>query len=249
MSYFPSVDSTNRIARELAIGHGGVVLTDYQQAGRGRRGRTWSAPPNSSLLLSVLLAVPGGSLPGDVMTAAALAVSDAMRDETGLAVDLKWPNDILVGGRKVCGILAERDPVTALIIVGIGLNVNFSPDPSDPLAVAATSLCRELGRVVDRELLAIALLTRLNLWYRMLTERPDMVHEAWAARLAIVGRSLEVHDISGVWSGVAVEVQRDGALRVRDERGEIRTLYAADVSIRPANPGVASHHVQDGRLP
>lgn len=243
--YVPAVDSTNRLARELDITDGGAVITDYQEAGRGRRGRSWSAPPNSSLLLSVILPIAAGALQGDVVTVAALAVADAIRSETGLAVDLKWPNDILSRGRKVCGILAERDSASERIVVGIGLNVNFIPDPGDPLFTSATTLQSELGRVIDRESLAIALFSFLNLWYRMLTERADTVHATWSARLAIVGRSLEVHDVSGVWSGVAVALQRDGALLVRDECGEMRTLYAADVSIRTADAGSVSGRAAD----
>lgn len=232
--YRPSVDSTNLLARQLDLPHGAVVMADYQAAGRGRRGRSWRAPANTSLLLSIVLHTPGVSA-GDVMMAVALSVADAIASETGLPVDLKWPNDIVVRGRKLCGILAEHDTGSGNIVIGIGVNVNFIPDAADPITANATSVLRELGQPVDRESLALTLFTRLNLWYRMLTERADAVYDAWVARLAVVGKSLEVHDSSGIWCGTAVGVQRDGALRVRADRGEVRALYAADVSVRPAN--------------
>lgn len=230
--YLPVVDSTNKVARRLSLPHGAAVITDYQSAGRGRRGRAWQAPPRSSLLLSLVLHHPPGGPPTDVLTVAVLAVADTLADETGLDVSLKWPNDILVHGRKLCGILAEHNPETGQLVIGIGLNVNFVPDRADPLAANATSVQAELGRAIEREVLAVALFTRLNLWYRMLTEHADAVHQAWVTRLAIVGKPLEVHDNTGTWDGVAVAVRRDGALDVRDNRGEMRALYAADVSVR-----------------
>lgn len=230
--YLPVVDSTNRVARQLSLPHGAAVITDYQSAGRGRRGRAWQVPPKSSLLLSLVLQPPPGTPPSDVMTATVLAVSDALADGTGLDVALKWPNDILVHGRKLCGILAEHNAETGQLVIGIGLNVNFIPDRSAPLTSSATSIQGELGRAVDREALAVALFTRLNLWYRMLTEHADAMYQTWATRLAIAGKPLEVHDNTGTWNGVAVAVRRDGALDVRDHRGQIRSVYAADVSVR-----------------
>jgi BirA family biotin operon repressor/biotin-[acetyl-CoA-carboxylase] ligase len=232
LRYLPVVDSTNRVARRLSLPHGAAVVTDFQSAGRGRQDRSWQAPPKSSLLVSVVLRIPPNTSASDLVTIGALAVADAVADEAGLDVALKWPNDILVAGRKLCGILAEHDSVSGGVVIGIGLNVNFVPDRSDPLTAGATSIQAELGHIADREAVVVSLFTHLNLWYRMLTEHADAVHEAWVARLAIVGKQLEVHDNTGTWDGVAVAVGRDGSLAVRDQRGEIRPLYAADVSIR-----------------
>lgn len=232
--YLPAADSTNRVARDLCLPYGASVITDYQSAGRGRRGRAWQVPANSSLLLSVVLRPPAGVALADITVIAPLAVADAVMDETGLATTLKWPNDVLVDERKLCGILTEHDARTDRVVVGAGLNVNFVPDRSDPLTSNATSVQAELGAAHDREALLVALFTRLNMWYRMLTDHADAVHRAWVTRLAVAGRHLEVHDNTGTWEAVAIAVQRDGALVVRDHRGEIRPLYAADVSIRGA---------------
>lgn len=237
LRYLPAIDSTNRAARQLTLPHGASVITDYQSAGRGRRGRSWQAPANSSLLMSLVLCPPTGISLADLSAVAPLAVADTLADETGLTATLKWPNDILVDGRKLCGILSEHDAETGQVVIGIGLNVNFIPDLSDPLIGSATSVQAEIGRWVDREALAVTLFTHLNLWYRMLTEHAGAVHQAWVTRLAVAGKRLEVHDNTGTWDAVAVAVRRDGALVVRDRRGGIHPLYAADVSVRGVGLG------------
>jgi len=246
LRYFPEVDSTNRVAREFRgeWRHGTVILTDYQEAGRGRRGRIWTAPPRSSVLLSAVLRPPAHVRPVDTVMVAGLSVADSVRRETGLSVALKWPNDVLVGGRKVCGILAEGERQEgSWIILGVGINGNFDPREHEGIPESATSLLQELGRAVDREALTVTLLKSLDLWYHSLTHNPDDVFSAWASRLHTVGRPVTVVDQSGAWHGVATGVSRDGGLLVRDDTGEVRTVYAADVSIRDlrasqASPGV-----------
>ncbi len=235
LRYLPNVDSTNRVIRQLPGGevhHGLTLLAEYQELGRGRRGRGWNAPARSSVLLSLALLPPPGTPPGDLVMVASLSVVDAISGVTGLQTDLKWPNDVLSSGRKLCGILAERTPLGEYVIVGIGVNCNFDPSECSDIPPSATSLLSELGAEIDRTELVIALCTSMNMWYRKLTHEPGSVFEEWAKRLAIAGKPLEVHDNSGRWQGVAIELLRDGALLVGDSGGKIHRLYAADVSIR-----------------
>lgn len=164
-------DSTN--LRLLALARAGApawtaVVADSQTAGRGRGGRAWASPPGVALHFSVLLRP---SLAPDLLPlvtlAAGCAVADAVRAETGLRAGLKWPNDLLVNGRKACGVLceAETGPAGApAVVVGIGLNVNTPPDALPPRpAFPATSLAAEAGRTFDREALLRACLGALRI--------------------------------------------------------------------------------------
>jgi BirA family transcriptional regulator, biotin operon repressor / biotin---[acetyl-CoA-carboxylase] ligase len=237
LRYFLRVDSTNRIAADLEPGNwsdGTVVITDYQSAGRGRRGRSWIIPPGTGLLLSVMLAPPHTICPVDSVMLAALAAADAIKNFTGVSAEIKWPNDVLIGGRKVCGILAESASQggTPRLILGLGMNVNVDPALKPDFPPGATSLSWEVGRELDREELALHLFRSLNLWYRCLLEAPDTVFHAWAARLSCVGHPLLIIDARESWTGFGVGVQRDGGLLIRGEGDTVRTVYAADVSVR-----------------
>lgn len=234
--FYPSIDSTNRIARELAADswrNGTVIWTDFQSAGRGRRGRSWQAPPASALLLSVMLSPNGSTLPQVAVMPAALAVKDAIRETAGVEVSLKWPNDVVYARRKVCGILAEvMGPAgDQCVIVGIGINVNKGLH-SESFPDTALTLEEIVGYRVRRQDLALALVEHLNLWYGIFTEDQDTVLRAWSSSLHIAGKDVAVHDISGMWMGTVMDIQPDGALRVRDPEGVTRSVYAADVSIR-----------------
>jgi BirA family transcriptional regulator, biotin operon repressor / biotin---[acetyl-CoA-carboxylase] ligase len=230
-SYFEQVDSTNRVAAMLPVSSfkpGTVIVTDHQSAGRGRSGRAWMAPPRTGLLMSVVLEAP--PVPGDALLAVALAVVDALRS-LGAQPEIKWPNDILIRGRKVCGILAEsvaRDQ-RPYVIVGCGINVLAHPD-----LPGAGSVAEELGRPVDRTELAIEVFKCLDLWYRSLSERADGVFAAWLERLQTIGQEVVVSEMGGIWTGTATGVERDGGLQVRRADGSVRTVLAADVSIRSA---------------
>lgn len=237
LHYFPTVDSTNRVARELGPGHwriGTVVITDYQEAGRGRQGRSWVAPPCSSVLVSVLLEVPQAAMAADMSMVGALAGSQAIDRVTGLEVEIKWPNDLLVRSRKVAGILAEHSKQGGVerAVLGIGINVNFDPLYYQELPVRSTSLQAELRRPVSREDLLIAFFESLDSWYSRLTRDPDAIFSCWKSRLCTIGRRVHVFDTAGNWNGTALGVRRDGALQVRDGRGDVRSVLAADVSIR-----------------
>lgn len=235
--YLPEVDSTNRVLRERAADapqHGSVVITDFQTGGKGRLGRAWFAPPMSSVLLSVALGWPAQIPLSRCVMLAALATRDAIADATGLRGRLKWPNDILIDGKKVCGILAESGNglPPGILICGIGINVNFVPSRVAGVPSTATSLACELQRPVARESLVTSLFKRLEVWYRILIEEPLAVFTAWSSALQLKGRTITVEDASGVWEGVVRAPREDGALLVRKADGSSHLVYAATVSVR-----------------
>jgi BirA family biotin operon repressor/biotin-[acetyl-CoA-carboxylase] ligase len=164
-----------------------------------------------------------------------VAVADALHDITSVDASIKWPNDVLLSGSKTCGILVEnvRRSGRPYVIVGVGLNVNMGIRELETLGPGATSLSHYLGTCVSRERVAVGLFARLHMWYRCLQRDPDALFQAWTSQLDTPGRSVMVEDASGTWHGVAIDVRRDGGLRVRKDDGETRTVYAANVSIRP----------------
>jgi BirA family biotin operon repressor/biotin-[acetyl-CoA-carboxylase] ligase len=235
--YVPETDSTNRMAAALRPGEwrsGTAILTDYQRAGKGRQGRSWQAPPGTGLLLSILLHLPPPILASDGLMVGALAIADAIADVASLAPAIKWPNDVLIRGLKVCGVLAEfsEQADQRRLVLGIGLNV--SVDPTALGVAGATSVSAEAGHDISREDLAVALFKRLDMWYCALTEEPDAVFAAWRGRLETLGHPVIVLEAGSTWHGEAVGVHRNGGLQVRTAGGEIRTVYAADVSLRRA---------------
>ena len=224
MEWFARLDSTNRHVRDAAragAADGLVVVADEQTAGRGRRGRTWDAPPGSSLLVSVLLR--GAGDPHRAVMAAGVALAAAVDDVTGVHAGLKWPNDLVVADRKLAGLLAEADGDA--LVVGAGCNVNWDAFP-DELAATATACNLEAGRPVDRDALLDAFLDELA----AALGRGDAVVDDYRARLATVGRTVRVEHVRGDdVVGSAIGVTDAGALVVRDDAGVEHTVIAADV--------------------
>lgn len=238
----PATQSTNAVVREQA--HSGapeglVVIADAQTGGRGRLGRSWLSPPGVGIWMSILLRPGLPAADAQRLTlAAAVAVADAIAAVSGLQAGIKWPNDVMIAGRKCSGILTEvetgGDRVTAAV-VGIGINVNtpsFAPD-----LTAATSLLIERGgRPVARAPLAAAVLLRFEQAYRQLLAgefRP--VLDRWRALSVTLGRRVQVMPVGDQpYAGWAEAADDDGALRVRLDSGEVRRVLAGDVSIRSA---------------
>jgi BirA family biotin operon repressor/biotin-[acetyl-CoA-carboxylase] ligase len=218
---FDEVDSTQSVAR--ALPPGSAVVADRQSAGRGQYGRTWTARTGSSLLLSVVLDPPPALRRAVVLTAwAAVAVGDAVRDLAGLDARIKWPNDLLVNGKKVCGILIEQGPVTAC---GIGLNVTQSADEfADDGLPDATSLAAETGIRFAVRHVADGVLRALDRTYvRLLSGDLRPLEDEWNVRLNLPGGHVVVGPIDGPpfpgrlralrFDGVEI-VTADGAVRV-----------------------------------
>jgi BirA family biotin operon repressor/biotin-[acetyl-CoA-carboxylase] ligase len=236
--HFPTVGSTNDLARAQAsagMAEGLLVLAEEQTAGRGRYARRWEAPCGSSVLASLLLRPT--FLPPErafLLTAlAALAIAEAVTRQTGLAVELKWPNDVLVAGRKVCGVLVELEGTAARLewaVLGWGLNVNvdFSADPE--LGARATSLAAAAGRPFPRLPLLLACLARLETHYETLRAgRGEEVWDGWRARLGMLGREVSVSAPEGTFGGRALDVALDGALLVQRDDGRVERVLAGDV--------------------
>lgn len=236
---FERIGSTNDLARDYAragAADGLLLLAEEQTAGRGRLDRSWWAPPRTALLMTLLLR-PALALAqaGQLTMCLGLGAAEGIAEVTGVTAQLKWPNDLLVGGRKLGGMLTELDADGGQLnyaVLGLGLNVNvdFARDGAPPdVAALATSLLRETGREVDRVTLLAAILSRTEGWYdRALTgESP---HEAWAARLDTLGRRVRVTTTVGALEGVAVGVTPEGALLVRDYGGAVRTVWSGDVT-------------------
>ena len=253
--YLASTGSTNDWLKEKASSassssHGTVVHTDYQTAGRGRMGRSWQAPPGTSLLVSALLRPdwPANRSTWPMMLAG-LAVAEAVEQVTGWPVALKWPNDIVVcvgnreddgAWRKLGGILVDAGmaPTGKLqsVIVGIGLNVNIVPEELPPAgtgALRASSLLALGGQRVPRRPLLLALLQRLERRY----DEADGGQSPWAAwgeRLMTTGRPVEVASpgSSASLKGLAEGTDEQGHLLVRDSTGRLHTVAAGDASLR-----------------
>lgn len=232
--------STNRDAHRLAqqgYPPGTVVTTDAQVGGRGRFGRTWHMRERASIACSVILrpTLAPAELAKLGMAAAIAAV------EAGRAADVpaqvKWPNDIVVSERKLGGVLCEASLQGAAVqyaIVGIGLNVNDDFRDRPELRATATSIQLFTGRPADRSTLLIRLLRELDRWTAETRPQPALL-SAWAARCATVGRTVTVHDAHSdqrIASGLAIRLEPDGALLVRQPSGKTRRFDYAAVSVR-----------------
>ncbi len=230
--YHPALDSTNSTAMALArqgAAEGMLVTTDDQTAGRGRMGRVWQSLPNEQLALSLVLhpTFP----PQFLVMASALAVAEAIEITTGLRPGIKWPNDVLVGGRKVCGILIETSE--AIAVLGIGVNVNGSLANSHELAARATTLAAALGHPTAREPIFIELVRRLDRLYAALKaggERAQrLMRDSWRARLVTLGQHVTIQQAESTLTGVAQDVDESGALILVADDGTRQTVTWGDV--------------------
>jgi BirA family transcriptional regulator, biotin operon repressor / biotin---[acetyl-CoA-carboxylase] ligase len=209
--------STNDRARELASAgapHGTLVTTDHQVAGRGRQGRTWASPARRALLMSLVLR--------EVTPLLTIAAGVAVADAVGAGASIKWPNDVLLDGRKVAGILAEARPREGWAVLGIGINVALRPDdfPPDLRDRAGT-----LGRAPEDVPVVLAVV--LAALERRLAQPADRLLDAWRARDALAGRVV-------AWDGgrgTADGIDEDGRLRVRLDAGATTVLDAGEVHL------------------
>ena len=242
LHYFPEVGSTNDIALQLAQSaapEGTAVLADVQTTGRGRRGRTWFSPPGAGLYLSCLVGVDGATALPLVSLAAGVAAARAVIATTGLPVELKWPNDVVIGRpwRKLAGILCESTgvgPRPDLVVVGIGINLQAAAFPPE-LSNVATSVEIELGRPVERAPLVRECLTRLLAEMRRLRDgrRADVLQD-WRvlARATVEGRWVRWPDRQRERRGLARGIDTDGALIVECE-GRRERIIAGEVTWEP----------------
>ena len=237
-----SVSSTNDAARELAArgaSEGTCVLAREQTAGRGRQGRSWSSPAGGGVYLSVILRPEIKAAGSAVLTlAAAVAVAETLKLDFEVAADIKWPNDVLVSGRKICGILIESAIEGELIqyaVMGIGVNIAEQSFPEE-IAHSATSLLLESGRLITPEDFLKLLLLRLEHWYTTATSRPDRVIARWQ-ELSSYARGCAVRVHSSDWSieGITRGLSATGALIVELSDGSTREVHSGEVTLRAAD--------------
>jgi BirA family biotin operon repressor/biotin-[acetyl-CoA-carboxylase] ligase len=237
------VDSTNRLAMDRAeagAGRGLLVVADRQTAGRGRRGRSWSAEAGESLLLSVVVRPPSSVdrwewLPLAAAVAVARAVRETVRTAPAPRIRVKWPNDVLVEGLKVAGILVERRSANGgpgSAVVGVGLNVNQERFPAE-LAGSATSLRMASGRRLDRSRVAVRLVDELDRALDAWDRGDQSIRTSYRDLLEGVGRPVEVRRFEGddVVPGILEGVDESGCLRLRTRSG-VRIFAAGDITFR-----------------
>jgi BirA family transcriptional regulator, biotin operon repressor / biotin---[acetyl-CoA-carboxylase] ligase len=248
-----STGSTNadllaRAGADPAVPEGQVLVAEEQTAGRGRLGRTWTSAPGASLMFSVLLrpaAVSAGRR-GWLSLLTGVAVASAVRSVTGGTVDavLKWPNDVLVGERKLAGILAEQSPDNAAVVIGAGVNVATPADalPVSPSGIPATSLLVE-GASVARDALLLEVLRQFERWYVAFRADPDPVRtgllDAYRPLCATLGREVRVElPVGRFVTGTATDLDPDGRLLVADDSGSRPMAISAGdvVHLRLASP-------------
>ena len=238
IEWHDEVSSTMDLAGQAALdgaAAGLVILADRQTAGRGRQGHHWASPAGAGLYFSLIVRPTGGAALTTI--AAGAGVRGGILQATGLAADLKWPNDLLVGRRKLAGILAEAHGLGAVpsaIVVGVGINVRTAPLPPD-VEPRATSLESELGVPADRGIVLAAVLERLTERLASL-DRGDAgdILQAWrAAAPSAAGSRVEWDTLAGPRTGITDGIDDDGALRVltasgmeRIVSGEVRWLQA-----------------------
>ncbi|MCL2669167.1 MAG: biotin--[acetyl-CoA-carboxylase] ligase, partial [Syntrophaceae bacterium] len=228
LHFLEEVDSTNRLALTLARSgapEGTVVLADRQTAGRGRLKRPWQSPPGCNIYASLLLRPPiSPSLAPGLSLMTGVAVAEAVRRYCPSGVGLKWPNDVRIGGHKVCGILAEtllKGKSLKAVVIGIGLNVNIDRNAFDPeLRGLATSLGTETGKRLVREEVAVTLFASLDYWYeRFLKEGFPPVREAWLSLSELEGQKIRILFQGEEREGRVAGIDQDGALLICDDQG------------------------------
>ena len=237
---FQEVDSTNDEAAALA-GRGGadgtIVIAEAQRRGRGRMGRWWQSPCGLGLYLSVILRPSISPAGAPVLTLmGAVAGTEAIERTTGLITALKWPNDLIVHGRKVGGMLGEmavEGSSLLHVILGIGINVNQTEADFDgELRQTAGSLRVETGHPVDRTAIVRSFCESLDGWYeRFLCDGPLPILEHARRRCLTLGRQVTARSGDQEMSGLAVELDGDGRLVIRDARGASHRLLAGDVTL------------------
>lgn len=238
--YFDATDSTNIQARRLAEAHaphGTLVVSDRQDGGKGRRGRSWASPSGVGIWMSLILRPEIAPSSASMLTlAAALAVREGIQEETGLSPLIKWPNDLVLNGKKICGILTEMSTELMeiqYVITGIGINVNqreFPPEIRD----TATSLSLEAGRSFRRSSLIAAILKAFEKDYEAFLKTGDLslLLEEYNACLVNRGKEVCILDPSGEYRAVAEGIDENGSLLVTLPDGTRREIISGEVSVR-----------------
>ncbi len=236
--HFFRTESTNSVALQLDAEsgpHGTVVIAEEQTAGRGRLGRNWYSERSSGIYTSIILRPPLSPMAAPILTLlAGVAAHNAVRSATGLSVDIRWPNDLLVNGKKVCGILTEMKAEVDqlhMVVLGIGINVNHNSMPEDLRAIA-TSLALEGGRQYSRLHILAELLRNVERYYHMLLKKGNaaIVKEWSAASSYAEGKQVRVKAGGNDYSGTTAGLDVSGALKILRDDGRQELLVAGEIT-------------------
>jgi BirA family biotin operon repressor/biotin-[acetyl-CoA-carboxylase] ligase len=234
------VDSTQKIASHLVFEgapEGMVVVAEQQTAGRGRLSRKWHSPKGTGIWMSIILrpAIPIHQAP-QLTLLAAVSVARAVEEYTGVSVGIKWPNDILINGKKAVGILtelqADTDKINA-VIIGIGINVNQQKqDFAEDIQHIATSLAIEKGEEINRaELMQSIFLQMEKLYKEYLENGFTLIKILWESYAVSIGKEITARTLHQTFKGVAKGITEDGVLMLEDESGKIHYIHSADIEI------------------
>lgn len=240
LNYCEEVDSTNnrakRLAEEGAV-EGTLVVAESQWAGKGRRGRMWVSPRGTGIWMSLVLRPRIAPSSASMLTlVAALAVAKGIEEVTGLDTRIKWPNDIVIGGKKVCGILTEMSAELEdinYVVIGIGINANIAEFPEE-ITRTATSLYLQSGAKVNRSQVIAAVMRAMETYYRIFTETGDLnlLLPEYEGKLANKDKEVTVFTPAGDYSGISLGIDKTGELLVQLRDGTIKHVVSGEVSVR-----------------
>ncbi|HKM04602.1 MAG TPA: biotin--[acetyl-CoA-carboxylase] ligase [Lachnospiraceae bacterium] len=238
--YHEETDSTNIDAKRMAeegAPHGTLIVANMQRTGRGRRGREWQSPAGEAVYMSILLRPSFDPDKASMLTLVmALSVGKAIKSMCQEPISIKWPNDVIMNGKKVCGILTEMNAETGYIhyvVIGVGINVNTTQFQDDIEGIA-TSLFLETGNKVIRAELAEKIITNFELYYDIFCETEDLskLQQEYCALLITKDCAVKVMDPKGDFQGIARGINEVGELLVEKEDGEVVKVYSGEVSVR-----------------
>lgn len=238
--YYDSIDSTNKMAKDIAHREeeGTVIVAEEQLEGRGRLGRTWESPKKKGIYFSIILKPRVSPTKVAKLTLLGAAAVNLALDEIGIHSQIKWPNDIVINGKKVCGILTEMSSELNLInyvVIGIGINVNLGEENiSEDIKHKATSLKIESKNEVSRKNLLAAILNRFEELYVLFKDDGEIADAIEICRnnSAVIGKEVLVMDGNDEKVGKAIDINEDGELIVVFEDGKAESIFSGEISIR-----------------
>lgn len=240
VSYYDVLDSTNLRAKldaENGAPQGALVVADMQTAGRGRRGRSWSSPAGANVYFTLILKPDFAPDKASMLTLVmAMAVAAGITEVCGVQAYIKWPNDIVINGKKVCGMLTEmsvQQDYIQHVVIGVGINVGLQEFPPQIMATA-TCLEQECGKKIHRASLVVSIMKFFEAYYESFLGTLDFSEllEAYNSLLVNCGREVRVMDPKGEYTGISMGINKTGELLVEMPDGSERTVYAGEVSVR-----------------